>query len=59
MGNRRAPYKLADLSRLLSAMAKAGIPIGKITHGPDGTLTIYPGNATREDSANPCDRLLD
>ncbi|BBU55278.1 hypothetical protein [Mameliella alba] len=59
MSNRPATIKQADLTRLLNAMQKAGVAIGKVTHEPNGTLTIYPAGKPASSNSNPCDILLD
>lgn len=59
MANRKAMIKQDDLRRYLAAVVKAGLPIGKISISPTGTVTITPAGAANHDEANPCDRLID
>lgn len=58
MANRKAPIRQADLRRYIAAIVAAGVPVGKIMIGPDGTVTILAAGEA-DASANPCDRLLD
>jgi len=59
MSDRRATVKQSDLKRYVSAVVQAGVLVGKITIARDGTVTIIPAGMPGDDSANPCDRLLD
>ena len=59
MANQPAKIKQAELTRYVAAVVKAGVAIGKISIAPNGTVTIIPAGAPSDDTANPCDRLLD
>ncbi|GGF76966.1 hypothetical protein SAMN05216376_11240 [Mameliella alba] len=59
MANQPAKIKQAELTRYVAGVVKAGVTIGKISIAPNGTITIVPAGSPSDDSANPCDRLLD
>ena len=59
MANSPALVKQSAVTRYLKAFLAAGVSIGRVTIGPDGTVNLYPaGIDPANDSPNPCDRLL-
>jgi hypothetical protein len=58
MANSPALVKQSDLTRYVKAVQAAGVSIGRVTIGPDGTVNLYPAGAVETDAPNPCDRLL-
>jgi hypothetical protein len=58
MANTPALVKKSDLARYVKAVLSAGVVIGRVTIGPDGTVNLYPAGAVETDTPNPCDRLL-
>lgn len=61
MANRASVITKKEVTTRVSGVVAAGVSIGKVIVGPDGSVTIYAAgqNGTDTDSPNPCDRLLD
>ena len=58
MANRPALLKQADLTRYLKAVQAAGVSVGRVVIGKDGSVSIFPAGAGDLEGPNPCDRLL-
>jgi hypothetical protein len=56
MPNRPALLKQSDLTRYVKAVQNAGVPVGRVVIGRDGTVTVYPaGAAEGATDPNPWD----
>lgn len=53
-----ALVKQADLTPYVKAVQAAGVSIGRVVIGRDGSVTVYPAGSSDQEGPNPCDRLL-
>lgn len=53
----KSAFKQSDVTRAIRAAQAAGIPIGQVEIGPDGTIRLVPISVV-DRAANPCDALL-
>lgn len=53
-----ALVKQIDLTRYVKAVQAAGVSVGRIVIGRDGSVSIFPTGAVDQDDPNPCDRLI-
>lgn len=61
MANRASVITKKEVAMRVSGVVAAGVQVGKVIVGPDGSVTIYAAgsNGPETDTPNPCDRLLD
>jgi len=58
MANRPAPFKQVDVTRAVKGAVAAGLSVGRVEIGRDGTIIVIALGALSATTGNPCDRLL-
>lgn len=57
MTYRPALVKQSELTRYVKAVQNAGVAVGRVVIGRDGTVTVYPAGAADDSTApNPWDQ---
>jgi hypothetical protein len=57
MANRLALAKQAEITRCVKGVTAAGLDVGKVVVGRDGSITVFPKGATNDPKANPWDDI--
>lgn len=55
MTNRPALAKQAEITRCVKGVKAAGLDVGKVVVGRDGSITVFPKGAGGEGTGNPWD----
>jgi hypothetical protein len=55
MANRPALAKQAEITRCVKGVTAAGLDVGKVVVGRDGSITVFPKGAVTDQRANPWD----
>jgi hypothetical protein len=55
MANRPALAKQAEITRCVKGVTAAGLDVGKVVVGRDGSITVFPKGAVSVPTANPWD----
>lgn len=57
MANRSALAKQIDITRCVKGVRAAGVDVGKVVVGRDGSVTVFPKGGTGSNESNPWDDL--
>lgn len=57
MANRPALAKQAEITRCVKGVKAAGLDVGRVVVGRDGSITIFPKGAGNDPKSNPWDEV--
>lgn len=55
MTNRPALAKQAEITRCVKGVTAAGLDVGKVVVGRDGSITVFPKGSLTDQQTNPWD----